>query len=260
MNQGFYSVLGAIVALIGALWVMRRNNHENTKRLQMQLDHDTEQRRLERESALQHQIYLEVIESLAQWQQYLSSFSMTNVSTEETNKIMDGASQKFSKGYVIGSADTLLALNKLNLYFAKKVYSLSERRYEHNRISEKVERVRTDLNFANERVGQATNSQQQAHWQIQFNSLEKELKQAIRQQDALTVQLTKECSAAANEFASESIDTIIAVRREIGMPLSEELQVQFRNSVKELSENLVRAMAETMDRIQERFGIDSRMD
>lgn len=256
-NSGWFTLIGALLGFIGALIAMERTNRENTKRLQMQLEHDAKQRHLERERGVQRQIYLEVTEAIAQWQEYLGTFSMTNLPKEETGKIMEGASKKFSKGYIIGSSETISALNKLNLYFAKNAYFLSEKRYEFDRVAEAVQRLRADLNAANENVARATEANARTYWQKQVELVENELRNAIRQQDNLTVQLTKDCAAISNEFANEALDSIFAIRRELGMPLDQEIQDQFRQNVKEVSDAIFKTAAETMDRIKARFGIDA---
>src|SRR5262249_50858225 len=124
---------------------MWRNNVENTKRLKMQLDHDAEQRRVERERSLQRHIYLEVAEAMAQWQEYLATFAFTHLSAQETGQIIHGAAQKLSKAYVIATPETMKTLDKLNLFFGQNVSLLSEKNYHLFRTSQRIAELRKDV-------------------------------------------------------------------------------------------------------------------
>ncbi len=263
------AAIGATITLFGT-W---RQNIAHAKRQKDQLDHDAKQRHLERVRSLQREIYLAATEAVVKWQTYLISFANITLPQHEHRQIIQGAGESISKAFIIGSVETMNALNKLNIYFSENALRLEEKRIEVNHFIELVSNLQNEIQNEIEKRGQHLSAAQTAQNSGNFESangliseaitslqkienLQKSVGKAERERDSLAMELIKQATYSANEFGVLSMDAIIFVRRELGLELDEVSENAFKTSSVEAAARITANASQWIDGIKQKFGMD----
>jgi predicted Holliday junction resolvase-like endonuclease len=146
------TVIAAIVAFISTLIGTWRQNKAQDKRLAQQLEHnamqaklereaqaekqaqqlehDANQRRLEREMKLRRDVYLEAAVSLSKLQEHLTSFASFNLSYEQHQGQLVGVWAPLYQVSIIGTLDTISALQQLYRSFTDSLLKLHSAKLE----------------------------------------------------------------------------------------------------------------------------------
>jgi hypothetical protein len=263
------ATLGATITLFG-IW---RQNIAHAKRQKDQLEHDATQRHLERVRSLQREIYLAATEAVVKWQTYLISFANIALPQQEHRQIIQGAGESVSKAFLIGSANTMQALNKLNVYFSENALRLEGKRIELNHFVELVSNLQSDIQNEIEKRGQLLSSAETAQKSSDFESanilineaikslqeiesLQKSVSKAERERDSLVIELIKQATHIANEFGVLSMDAIIFVRRELGLELDNISENAFKTSSIETAARITANASQWVDEIKQKFGTE----
>lgn len=112
-----WTVIGIIIgALIGLV---------TTK---MQLNHNTKERRLDREAEIRRDVYLEAAEAIASSSEMLAGIAKANVFSKEFNTIVDGYIAAINKVHLIGTPETIKAVAGYSAAFSKStLYLISKK-------------------------------------------------------------------------------------------------------------------------------------
>ena len=117
-------VVGSFFTITGVLLT----NRSNTNRLRIQLDHDREIKKEERELTLRKEIYLAAAEAISSGIQMIGSIANLNVSYD---KLMESFSEKapaIAKVNVIANEDTIKALTAFMEELTSGLLRLSHQR------------------------------------------------------------------------------------------------------------------------------------
>jgi len=117
--------VAALVALIGVLVTNR--GHE--KRFRRQLEHDQEQKRLEREMSLRKEVYLDAAEAIMSSLAALGRLADVAVPQDELAKQFSEMTGALAKVHIIGSSATLSAVSIFSTELTSAVLDLSLARY-----------------------------------------------------------------------------------------------------------------------------------
>ena len=141
-------VLGSIIAFGGVLL----SNRNQSKRLAIQLKHDSELRAIERKAVMRREVYLNAAEELVRANSYLGSLSQVDLT--KTN-IGDGLESFFASSAKLGlvaEEETGKALNELVLAYSGllfklmiKIMPISEQRNQINIINEHYDEAQTEI-------------------------------------------------------------------------------------------------------------------
>jgi hypothetical protein len=147
MSKSFYfavisipdAIWGAVVGMLGALFVAWINNRfqkerlsdqhqhdvgklvqqqkHDIEKLNQQHRHDIEQKQEEREKAVRKEVYLEAAKEYANAANFLSKFSHIDFPAEEQQALIKDYDAAIGKLHLIGSEDTLKKLAATNQFF-----------------------------------------------------------------------------------------------------------------------------------------------
>lgn len=117
-------IWGALIALSGVFV----SNRDNTKRLKLQLAHDRDMKRADREFNTKRDIYLDATEAITVALRTLSHFSQLDIPHDELTKEYVGKTAAIAKVQIIGSPKTIAALNDFNMHMTKSVMKLTAMR------------------------------------------------------------------------------------------------------------------------------------
>lgn len=112
--------LGSLITFLGVLI----SNNNNRKRLEIQLSHDTELKKIERKASVRREVYLSATEELVKTNNYLGS--LTQIDPTKTN-IADGLQGFFisaAKLGLVAEQETGKALNDLMLAYSALLFRL----------------------------------------------------------------------------------------------------------------------------------------
>lgn len=117
-----WGVIGTIIgALIGIVAT------------RMQLNHNSEERRLDRQAEIRRAVYLEAAEAIASSSEMLAGIAKANVFSKDFNTIVDGYTAAINKVHLIGTPETIKAVagysaafSKLTLYLISKKVPLAK--------------------------------------------------------------------------------------------------------------------------------------
>ncbi|MDK9717002.1 MAG: hypothetical protein OEL57_03735 [Trichlorobacter sp.] len=133
----FFTITGVVIT-----------NRSNTKRLKIQLDHDREMKKLERELNLRKEIYLAAAEAISAGLVLVGRIGNFNI---EYNKLMESFEEKspsITKVNVIASDDTIKAFTAFMEELTGGILRLSHQRIKHGVLQQRISFIQTQLDKA----------------------------------------------------------------------------------------------------------------
>ena len=256
-------VVGALIALF-ATWLQ---NRAHLRRQREQLIHDAEQRRLDREMTMRREVYLAAAEAAAKLQEYLGSFSRTDISQEHHQAILADSAGALNRVYLIGEFETLKAFKNIQESFSISSLNLLEKKitvaYATTKVSEVESRIQELVQRKDQIIVtiQAVTQAKQENFLgtliSQFQKAEEEieteqglLEEAHRDLQNHQINLLKEALRAGIELATRLADATVLVRRELGFSLEEE---QYKKMIAENSETIQKHYNDFITRLAEQY-------
>lgn len=93
--------------------------------------------------------------------------------------------------------------------------------------------------------------------QLEAEKLQDSLNQAMYERDCLTVDIFKEASRVANEFAVLSVDAIVLVRRELGLNTPESFETELRDNIVDTAHNIYNNAREWAEKMGHKYGANA---
>jgi hypothetical protein len=249
-------VVGSLLALAGVVL----SNRANLRNLREQFLHDREVRTKEREHALRKEVYLEVAEAIKTGIECISQHANIDLTHEALVGPYMAKSSSIAKAYVIGGAEVVTTLVTLGGKISTAMLRLAAKRAElfgyKQRIAEREEKMRLAdsessrfLEIMRQRNIEGTADQRV--WDVLNQNFEFELVQFREfsgERDALIAEgrpkhlaFINECAAEAHELWRYVIPAMLAIRRELELPIDEET---VRNLFEANVEEMAAAIAE----------------
>lgn len=228
------ALAAATIALIG-VWITHRGNE---RRLNAQLAHDREQKRIEREMELRRNVYLQTAEAVVAGINLISRYADLGIAKEDLGKEFFEKRSAFAKVHLIGREATVKALLAFNqelggavmrmallrtplLEMQNRLKLLNDQIQVFGRERDRMVELMKQLNFEG--------NQEQHRWAFVQNTFEFEKKRvndAIAEQQTLQAKLRTEWAAFAQEcFATvKQLNLLVpeavkAVRDELDLPI-----------------------------------------
>lgn len=238
-------VVGGIFPLVG-VWL---TNHASEKRLVAQFTHDRELKAIEREMALKKDVYLAAAEAISAGISVLGNFANFEMHDEAVTKPYAEKSSAIAKVHVIGSFDTIKALNNLTnelssfyfTLFAERA-RLSKDKVDRDLLLKNIEYCGRQRDGALEMMKQFNidgmkDSERwraiQNNYEFEFNEIQKlvvqhgELSKRFSQKQLIFM---KQCVEFAQKASALVPPLLLAVRKELDLPLDEKA---YREAVNE---------------------------
>jgi hypothetical protein len=121
-------LLTTMAALIATLFAVYLTNKAHEKRLKQQLEHDTNQRIIERELVLRREIYLDAAEKLGKGMEFIGAFANWNFDHQKAQALIEGLTGSMNKIHLVGTMETIAGLSNAMQYFSNATYDLNLRR------------------------------------------------------------------------------------------------------------------------------------
>src|ERR1051325_8996126 len=106
-------LIGAVIALIGALGGVALSNVSHSKRLRIQLQHDAAENAKERKAQLRRDVYLVAVEEIAKVTSHLGSLAQVDVTTTNPADALKGFQGATAKLVLVAEPKTALLVSDL---------------------------------------------------------------------------------------------------------------------------------------------------
>jgi len=232
------TLLGALLAAIVALLSVLVTHRGNEKRLAIQLAHDREQKRIEREMELRRDVYLQTAEAIVAGINLIGRYADLGIPKEELGKEYFEKRGAIAKVHLIGREATVKALLTFNQELGSAVMRIALLRNPLVQMQARLKLLGDQIQvFGKERDRMVElmrqlsfdGNREEHRWTFVNNTFEFERKRVddcIAEQRAIEAKLKKEWAA----FATECFETVKhlsllvpeavrAVRDELEMPM-----------------------------------------
>lgn len=256
------AILAATIALIG-VFVTHRGNE---KRFSKQLEHDRQQKRVDREMDLRKAVYLGAAEAIDAGLVVLSNYANLEKTPEELFREFSGKRSALSKIHLIAKEQTVTAVLAFSTEFADEVKRLSLLRNPLTQIQARIRMLGDHIQiFGKERDRMVDlmkqlnfeGNQDQRRWAFVRHTFEFEKKRvddAIAEQLALDAKFrndwaifASECFSAANRVSGLVAPAVKAVRDELELPFDYEL---YKATIDESLKRQQESMRVFLDKLQ----------
>ncbi|MFN8002349.1 MAG: hypothetical protein U0X75_15170 [Acidobacteriota bacterium] len=209
---GSIALLVAVISAVVTICTNKVNNNENTTRLRLQLNHDSTQKRLEREITLKKEVFLGMVEAMSKLQDFLGHFADPTASQTEFNKLAREARAAMAKIYIVAQQNTLEAVEEINLCLSGSIQVLLVDKYEIDEMAKNTDGLQKELDSM---VTQASVDQ------LREGQLRQELVIVRSELNRKQAALASKCVEHMNRFAQVSFKVIVLARQELGLPLDD---------------------------------------
>jgi len=256
------AVFTATIALIGILVAHRGNE----KRLAKQLEHDRQQKRIDREMELRKSIYLEAAEAIDSGLLVLGNYANLTKTFDELFREFYEKRGALAKVHLIGKESTVTAVLEFSVAFGEELKRLSLLRLPLTQIQERINFLGDQIKlFSRERDRMIDLMKQlnfegnrdQHRWDFVRQTFEFEKKRiddSIAEQLSLDSKLKKnwlafasECASASNRVALLVAPAVKAVRDELELPFDFEV---YKTTLEERIKRQQQSMNEYFDKLQ----------
>jgi hypothetical protein len=226
----------AIIASILTLSGVLLSNYSNTKRLKLQLNHDSSQKQIDRTTVLRKEIYLKAVEELNNANNHLASLPQKDPSKENIADGLNGFFSTAAKLQLISEPETTILVNQLvsdyshlmirlisavqPLYKIKIDITTNDTLYNQN--LEQQYRVLTELTHLNESGARDDNkfkSLEKSHnfFTQQTNKYAKLREESWSSFNQKNIEFTKTLLTELKVISSKQIPVLIAIRSDLGL-------------------------------------------
>jgi hypothetical protein len=264
----FSGIISGIVGALIALYATKLQNQAHAQRQKESLEHEANQRKLEREMNLRREIFLSGIEAVGKMQQYLLTFADMSHNPQTRSELLVGTNEALSKVAVIAEFQTIQALEKIENHHREAVVLLIEKRTEMDFnlqlktnndqfIQATLQRNQQLIQFLQESGNKKlpTDVVNAIHNELNANSAEITRKQktndriVIESIDQL-INLTQLCFQSFSISQQLGAEAIICARRELGFPIDE---IQYKALVAESSTKAASQVSEQLKELIEKY-------
>lgn len=257
------AVLAATIALIGIL-VSHRGNE---KRLSKQLDHDRQQKRVDREMELRKEVYLDAAEAIDAGIVALSNYANLTKKPEELFREFYEKRGALSKVHLIAKETTVTAVLAFSIEFGEEVRRLSLLRHSLTQTQARLKFLGNQIQFFAKERDRMIDLMKQLNfegnndshrWDFVRKTFELEKKRA---DDAIAEQLSldatlkndwalfaSECFSATNRVSRLVAPAVRAVRDELELPFDYEV---YKATIDESLRRQQDSMSVYLDRLQQ---------
>lgn len=252
-------IVAAMITLFG-VWLQSRSHY---KRQQEQLQHDSDQRRTEREMALRREVYLGAAEGAAKLQEYLGKFADTKLPQQDHGALLADSGAALSRVHLIGSIETLKAFRDIQNCFSRSALDLLERKALTNYVTTRISEVEARINELVQTRGQLLELIQTTKDSKDGKPLEllipkfEEINSTIEQHLSTVEHLRKDLEdrqkqlmvdavSASAELGSYMGKAVITVRRELGLELDEQEYLGMSEESTNLARERIRQLIERL--------------
>ena len=208
-------VIGAMLAWIPLRW---------------QLHHDSKERERERMMSLRRDVYLSAAHKIGQLLGYLTNFFQTNESTPE------GYYEAIQQIQIIGSDETIMALNQFNDHIVKAFLELIPQKDEINLLEDRGNLVMSCIKGAEESVQEIKK---------RFNEFTK----IFDEKTKLTYELAGKCQQKTQLAEELLTPVVVAIRKELNTAFDEDAyRAMMKVSHNKWKENVEKHIASMKDR------------
>lgn len=263
-NVIWSGVLGAVLALSGVLL----SNRSNTIRLRLQLQHDATEKAKERTAVLRREVYLRVIEELANANSHLASLPNLDPTKVNLSEGFQGFFSFAARLQLIAEPDTALLVNKLvgeygellvdllaqlqPAHIAKSDIQIADHHY--MAAQTEVSRVLGEMAKINE--SGVPNPAAFQGLQASFDFQQRQSATLAADRDAAWVRFNEASIAfqrvvfgKLRELAPKQIPVMIALRRDLGLSGDlDGLEMQLHQQMQRMEERLNSLFATLRDR------------
>jgi hypothetical protein len=239
-------VAGSFFALAGVILT----NRANERRARTQLEHDREVRRNERELSLRKEIYLAAAEAASAGLRALGSMSNLDLSYDEILRPYLEAGPAIAKVHVVGNEETVRAVANVSGELQGAFTRLAAKRFPLMRGKQQIAALQQQIdNFAKQRDHilelmrdhNIEGNPDQRRFNVlkgNFDFNQQQVLDGIRQRDRAELALgreqinyAEECLAAQRPIASLLVPAIVAMRRDLELPMDEERYIGLMNEL-----------------------------
>lgn len=225
-------IIASILTLSGVLI----SNGSNTKRLRIQLQHDSSEKAIERTATLRREVYLRAAEELTKANSHLASLSQTDLTKTNAADGLQGFFAAAAKLQLVAEPKTALLVNRLvgtygelllrilerliPLQDAKSNITLNDQLY--NRAQSEVHRVLNEMAKFNESAqvnalifGALQRSC--SEYQSQANDYANARQVAWAEFNTLSVNFLRQLLTDMKHIGDQQIPVIVEIRRDLGL-------------------------------------------
>lgn len=257
------AILAATIALIGILITHRGNE----RRLLKQLDHDRQQKRVDREMELRKEVYLGAAEAIDAGLVVLSSYANLEKTPDELFREFYAKRGALSKVHLIAKESTVTAVLAFSIEFGEEIKRLSLLRQPLTQAWVRLEFLGGQIQFFGKERDRMVDLMKQLNfegnndphrWDFVRNTFEFEKKRvddAIAEQLSLDAKLkndwavfASECFSATNRVSRLVAPAVKAVRDELELPFDYEV---YRATIDESLRRQQDSMIVYLNRLQQ---------
>ncbi len=265
-------VIGSLITLLG-VWLQGRSE---SKRLKIQLRHDSEQREKERQMDLRRDVFLGAAEALGKQAEYINLFGKVDFDFWKEQEILKGNVGAGYKVHLIAGIETIEAYARANQCWANAVLELSKKRLE-------VEEVKAELSSQESLIAMLSNRRDEAlasmkslvnsgvqygaayqFHQKRFDDCQEEISdemgkkaKLLSMQVKLLLEISAVCMTAQMEFSKRLQTVSLAARRDVNLALDEnkyqELQALITREVQEAGRVYIEDMKVWINKQEEKL-------
>ncbi len=236
---GSIALLVAVISAVVTICTNKVNNNENTTRLRLQLNHDSTQKRLEREITLKKEVFLGMVEAMSKLQDFLGHFADPTASQTEFNKLAREARAAMAKIYIVE------AVEEINLCLSGSIQVLLVDKYEIDEMAKNTDGLQKELDSM---VTQASVDQ------LREGQLRQELVIVRSELNRKQAALASKCVEHMNRFAQVSFKVIVLARQELGLPLDDGAVKALQTGMSLKAQQIEEGITQVINDVQDRYG------
>lgn len=259
-------LLGAGLTLIGVLV----SNMSNTKRLKIQLQHDSYEKSKERKSIVRHEVYLLAAEELVKANSYLGSLSQVDVTTTSIGAGLIGFFVSAAKLSMVADQKTARAVNDLVSLYGELIFRLMSKilpmqsikseieiRNEHyNRTQSEIERILSEMRRVNEsaEIDNLRFSALQRSFDFQQSEAKRiaeERNQFWQKFNNLNIEYVRALMHEMKEVSELQIPILVGIRKELDLETNEE---EYRQILKSQREKINKQLEKFISNLENQNG------
>jgi hypothetical protein len=256
------AIATATIALMG-IFVAHRGNE---KRLVKQLNHNREQKRVDREMELRKAVYLEAAEAIDAGLIVIGGYANLAKTGDELFQKFSEKRGALSKVHLIGKESTVTDVLAFNVEFGEELKRLSLLRQPLTQIQDRINFLTDQINSSIKERDRMIDlmkqlnfegNQEPHRWEFvkkTFEFEEKKINNAIKERESLHTQLkhdwaifASECVAASNRVTQLVAPAVKAVRDELELPFNYET---YKATIDESLNRQQESMATYLEQVQ----------
>lgn len=274
MDQLIYLMSG-LLTLTGSLGAVYLTNRAHDRRLKLQLAHDLELKKRDREMSLRKEVYLEAAEAMSAGLITLGRFGNFEVADDKLSEDYVSKLPSVQKIHVIAKEETVEALVKFSGELAATMLRLLTKRYPLVWQAQQMKFLQTQIDGALKDQSRMLQLMEQhnldgAKDQEKWDTIQRNFDYAKGKFDELQkqsadlgttlypkqLQFMEECIREGSKLSRLLVPVVVSIRRELELPLDEtkysklmeEAAVKGEQSVKEFTGQLLSLISSKLNR------------